>query len=228
MSETKIANLSRRQIAWRVAQDLRDGDIVNLGVGVPTMVADYLGPEREVILHSENGILGVGPAPTETQADPNLINATKHPVSLLPGGCYFDHCLSFAMIRGGHLDVAVMGALEVSETGDLANWRTDEPTYAPGVGGAMDLAVGTRQIWVAMEHRTRDGRPRLLRRCGYPLTAPRVVQRVYSDLAVMSIEGGQLVVREAVRGLSPEDFAGLTEATFHFAEDCKELTAPEL
>ena len=228
MTETAIQGLNRRQIAWRVAQDLRDGDIVNLGIGVPTLVADYIGTEREVILQSENGILGLGPAPAEAEADPELINATKHPVSLLPGGCYFDHCLSFAMIRGGHLDVAVMGALEVAENGDLANWRTDEPSYAPGVGGAMDLAVGTKRIWVAMQHRTRDGRPRLRRRCSYPLTAPGVVQRVYSDLAVMAVEGGRLVVLEAVPGLGPEDFARWTEAAFVFADDCRALTAPVL
>lgn len=221
-------SLSRRQIAWRMARDLVPGSYVNLGIGIPTLVGDFIAPEREIILQSENGILGVGPAPADAAHDPELINATKQPVSLVPGGCYFDHCLSFTMIRGGHVDVALMGALEVSQAGDLANWRTNDEGAAPGVGGAMDLAVGAKAIWIAMEHRTRDGRPKLRRRCSYPLTAPAIVQRIYTDLAVMDVADGRLVVREAVPGLTPADFAACTEADFVYAEDVAELSAPDL
>src|SRR4029453_7585346 len=156
-----------------------------LGIGLPTLVADMIPPQREVFLHSENGILHFGPRPNATNADPCLINASKQPVSLHPGASIFDSALSFAMMRGGHLDLAILGAYEVAENGDLANWARGDPGVPPAVGGAMELAYGARQVWALMEHTTKDGHPRLLRRCSLPLTAKRVVTRIYTDLAVL-------------------------------------------
>jgi 3-oxoadipate CoA-transferase, beta subunit len=218
--------LSRKQVAWRAAQDLGDGDYVNLGIGIPTLVSNYLPEGREIIFHSENGILGVGPAPPAGQQDPDLINATKQPITLVPGGSYFVHSDAFAMIRGGHLDVALLGAFEVSQDGDLANWTTDEPDMPPGVGGAMDLAVGAKEIRVLMEHTTRDGRPRLKRRCDYPLTAAGVVRRVYTDLAVIDVAPDGLVVREMVEGLDLGGLQALTEAELILANDWRKLRPP--
>ncbi|HEY0521937.1 MAG TPA: CoA-transferase, partial [Stellaceae bacterium] len=159
--------LSRRQIAWRAAQDVADGSYVNLGIGLPTIVADFIPPDREIVFHSENGILGMGPAPGQGEADPDLINAGKQLTTLLPGGAYFHHNDAFLMIRGGHLDLALLGGFEVSAGGDLANWTTDNPDFPPGVGGAMDLAVGAREVRVLMEHTTKDGKPRLRKACAY-------------------------------------------------------------
>jgi len=220
--------LSRRQIAWRAARDFPRGACVNLGIGIPTLAADYITPDQDIVLHSENGILGLGPAPAPEAADPNLINATKQPITLIPGGCFFDSALSFAMIRGGHIDVALLGALEVAETGDLANWRTNDDRYAPGVGGAMDLAVGARHIRVAMEHVTRDGRPRLRRRCSYPLTAPGVVARIYTDLAVIEVDERGFVAREIIPGLGLDDLVRLSDAPIIPADDCRVLEVPAL
>jgi 3-oxoadipate CoA-transferase, beta subunit len=218
--------LKRRQIAWRAAQDLADGSYVNLGIGLPTLVSDFLPADKEIVLQSENGILGVGPAPGSNEADPDLINAGKQPITLVTGGSYVHHTDSFLMIRGGHLDLALLGAFEVSETGDLANWTTDDPSFPPGVGGAMDLAVGAREIRVLLEHTTKTGEPRLRRHCQYPLTAARVVRRIYTDLAVIDVTPQGLVVREIV----PEiDFDGLqekTEATLTAAPDLKPLRTP--
>jgi 3-oxoacid CoA-transferase B subunit len=218
--------LSRKQVAWRAAQDLADGIYVNLGIGIPTLVSNYLPEGREIVFHSENGILGVGPAPPAGQEDPDLINATKQPITLVPGGSYFIHSDAFVMIRGGHLDVALLGAFEVSERGDLANWTTDEPDMPPGVGGAMDLAVGAKEIRVLMEHTTRDGRPRLRRRCDYPLTAAGVVRRVYTDLAVIDIGPEGPVVREMVEGLDLAGLQAVTEAELRIANDWQRLRAP--
>jgi 3-oxoadipate CoA-transferase, beta subunit len=218
--------LSRRQIAWRAAQDLEEGAYVNLGIGLPTLVADFLPPGREIVLHSENGVLGVGPAPGANEADPDLINAGKQPVTLLTGGSYVHHTDSFLMIRGGHLDLALLGAFEVSDSGDLANWATDDPRFPPGVGGAMDLAVGAKEIRVLLEHTTKGGAPRLLRRCRYPLTAARVVRRIYTDLAVIDLTEEGFLLREIAEGV---DLAGLqakTEAPLRAASDLKTLRAP--
>ena len=179
--------LKRRQIAWRAAQDLADGAYVNLGIGLPTLVSDFIPEGREIVLHSENGILGVGPAPGANAVDPDLINAGKQPVTLVTGGSYVHHTDSFLMIRGGHLDLALLGAFEVSEKGDLANWTTDDPGFPPGVGGAMDLAVGAKEIRVLVEHTTKAGAPRIRRRCEYPLTAAAAVRRIYTDLAVIDV-----------------------------------------
>ena len=215
--------LDRRQIAWRAAQDVADGAYVNLGIGIPTLVADYVPAGREVVFHSENGILGLGPAPAPGEADPDLINAGKALVTLLPGGSFFTHSDAFLMIRGGHLDLALLGAFEVSETGDLANWTTDDPNMSPGVGGAMDLATGAKAVRVLMQHNTAKGEPRLRRHCRYPLTAPRAVSRVYTDLAVLDVTATGFLVREIIAGL---DLAGLqqrTEARLTAAADLRVL-----
>jgi 3-oxoadipate CoA-transferase, beta subunit len=218
--------LNRRQIAWRAAQDLTDGAYVNLGIGLPTIVADFIPPDREIVLHSENGILGVGAAPGDNEIDWDLINAGKQPITLVTGGSYVHHTDSFLMIRGGHLDLALLGAFEVSEEGDLANWTTDDPSFPPGVGGAMDLAVGAKEIRVLVEHTTRTGAPRIRRRCGLPLTAARVVRRIYTDLAVIDVTPDGLLVREIVDGV---DFAALqakTEARLHPDPNLRPLEAP--
>jgi len=219
--------LSRRQIAWRAAQDLRDGAYVNLGIGLPTMVADFLPEGREIVFHSENGILGLGPAPGPNEADKDLINAGKQLVTLLPGGSYFHHTDAFLMIRGGHLDCALLGAFEVAENGDLANWTTEDPDYPPGVGGAMDLAAGAKEVRVLCEHTTKEGAPRIRHRCSYPLTAAGVVKRVYTNLAVLDITQRGVVVREMVEGLSLAELQAKTEPPLTLADDWQVLTAPQ-
>ncbi|MFA7268318.1 MAG: 3-oxoacid CoA-transferase subunit B [Sterolibacterium sp.] len=201
---------TRVQIAARVAQDIPDGSYVNLGIGLPTLVADHRPPDREIILHSENGMLGMGPAPALDQVDPDLINAGKEPVTLLPGGAYFNHAESFAMMRGGHIDICVIGAFQVSVKGDLANWSTGAPDSIPAVGGAMDLAVGAKNVWVMMEHLTRDGQSKIVAQCSYPLTGEGVVKRIYTDLAVIDVTERGLEVREIVDGLSFDELAKLT------------------
>jgi 3-oxoacid CoA-transferase B subunit len=220
--------LNRRQIAWRAAQDLADGAYVNLGIGLPTMVADFIPTDREIVLHSENGILGVGPAPGDNEIDWDLINAGKQPITLVTGGSYVHHTDSFLMIRGGHLDLALLGAFEVSEEGDLANWTTDDPSFPPGVGGAMDLAVGAKEIRVLVEHTTRTGAPRIRRRCGLPLTAAGVVRRIYTDLAVIDVTAGGLVVREIVEDVDFPTLQARTEAVLRRALDISVLRAPAL
>jgi len=204
--------LGRAQMAARVASDIPDGWYVNLGIGIPTLIAEHVPSDREVIFHSENGILGMGAPPAPGHVDPWLINAGKQPVTLRKGGTYFHHADSFAMIRGGHLDLAVLGAFEVAESGDIANWATSESESAPAVGGAMDLAVGAKRLWVVMEHTTKDGRPRLVRRCSYPLTAPGAVDRVYTNLAVMDVTPQGFVVVEMIPGLTLEGLQARTEA----------------
>ncbi len=220
--------LNRRQIAWRAAQDLKDGAYVNLGIGLPTLVADFIPTDREIVLHSENGVLGVGPAPSDNEVDWDLINAGKQPVTLVTGGSYVHHTDSFLMIRGGHLDLALLGAFEVSEKGDLANWTTDDPGFPPGVGGAMDLAVGAKEIRVLVEHTTKGGAPRIRRRCQYPLTAAGVVRRIYTDLAVIDVTAEGLVVRELVEDIELAALQARTEAELHPAPDLKMLRAPLL
>ena len=192
---------SKDELARRVAQDIPDGAYVNLGIGQPTAVANHIPPGREVILHSENGILGMGPAPAEGAEDYDLINAGKQPVTLLPGGAFFHHADSFAMMRGGHLDVCVLGAFQVSATGDLANWSTGEPGAVPAVGGAMDLAVGARQTWVMMDLLTKSGASKIVARCSYPLTAIGCVKRIYTDLASFECTPQGLRALDLVDGL---------------------------
>lgn len=202
--------LDREQMAARVARDIPEGAYVNLGIGLPTRVADYLPPELDIFLHSENGLLGMGPAPASDQADPDLINAGKEPVTLLPGGCFFHHGDSFAMMRGGHLDICVLGAFQVSRRGDLANWHTGAPDAIPAVGGAMDLAIGAKQVFVMMEHLNKQGECKLVEACSYPLTGVACVHRVYTDLAVIDLRDGELLVRECVHGLDFDELQRLT------------------
>jgi 3-oxoadipate CoA-transferase, beta subunit len=198
------------QAAARLARDLPDGSVVNLGIGLPTLIADCLPADREILLHSENGILGLGPGVPEAEADWDVIDAGKRPVSLVPGAAVFHHADSFAMIRGGHIDVAVLGAYEVSRAGDLANWAVDDGENLPGVGGAMDLAVGARQVWVLSRHTRADGSPKLVGECSLPLTAPRAVTRFYSDLAVIEFgEAGPSVI-DLAPGVGPDDVQKLT------------------
>lgn len=204
--------LTRNQLAARVARDIPEGACVNLGIGAPTLIGNYLPADREILLHSENGILGMGPAPPQGEEDWDLINAGKQPVTLLAGGAFFHHGDSFAMMRGGHLDICVLGAFQVSAMGDLANWHTGEPDAIPAVGGAMDLAVGARQVFVMMDHLTKQGEPKIVERCTYPLTAARCVDRIYTDLAVLDVTDRGLVVREMVDGLSFDELQRKTAA----------------
>ena len=201
---------TKDQMAARVARDISDGAVVNLGIGMPTLVANHLSADREVMMHSENGVIGMGPAPTPGAEDYDLINAGKQPVTLLPGGCFFHHADSFAMMRGGHLDVCVLGAFQVSARGDLANWHTGAPDAIPAVGGAMDLAIGARQTWVMMEHNTKGGEAKLVPACSYPLTALACVSRVYTDLAVLDITPAGVRVRETTQGLDFETLQART------------------
>jgi 3-oxoadipate CoA-transferase, beta subunit len=218
--------LSRRQMAWRAAQDIADGAYVNLGIGMPTLVSDYLPAGREIVVHSENGILGMGGAPKPGEEDTDLINAGKGLTTLLPGGSYFHHNDAFVMIRGGHLDLSIMGAFEVSEAGDLANWSTSDREFAPGVGGAMDLAVGAREVRALLEHTTKDGAPRIRKTCAYPLTAPGCVKRVYTNLAVLDITRDGVVVREMIDTLDLAELQRLTEPKLTLANDWKRIVAP--
>jgi 3-oxoadipate CoA-transferase beta subunit len=221
-------SLTRKQIAWRAAQDIADGSYVNLGIGLPTLVADFIPPDREIVFHSENGILGLGKAPAPGEADPDLINAGKGAASLLPGGSFFHHTDAFLMIRGGHVDLSLMGAFEVSTEGDLANWTTNDPHFAPGVGGAMDLAAGAREVRVLLEHTTKEGKPRLRRRCSYPLTAPRCVKRIYTNLAVVDVTAQGLSVCEMIEGMTLGDLQALTEPPLTLADGWRPLQAPAL
>ena len=205
---------SKAQMAALVARDIHDGAVVNLGIGLPTLVANHLGTGtgagKEVMLHSENGVIGMGPAPAPGAEDYDLINAGKQPVTLLPGGAFFHHGDSFAMMRGGHIDICVLGAFQVSASGDLANWHTGEPDAIPAVGGAMDLAIGARKTWVMMEHTTKGGDAKLVPRCTIPVTGLGCVSRLYTDLAVLDITPAGVVVREMAEGL---DFAALQACT---------------
>lgn len=201
---------TRDQMAARVARDIPDGAVVNLGIGLPTMVANHLPADLEIVLHSENGVIGMGPAPAEGEEDYDLINAGKQPVTLLPGGCFFHHADSFAMMRGGHLDVCVLGAFQVSATGDLANWHTGVPDAIPAVGGAMDLAIGAKKTYVMMEHTTKTGASKLVAACTYPLTGIGCVSRIYTDLAVIDLGADGARVIDIVEGLSLEDLQAVT------------------
>lgn len=200
---------TKDQIAARVAQDMPDGAYVNLGIGMPTLVANHLPQGLEIILHSENGILGMGPAPDKAHEDFDLINAGKQPVTLLPGGAYFHHNDSFAMMRGGHLDICVLGAFQVSERGDLANWHTGEVDAIPAVGGAMDLAIGAKQTWVMMDLMTKQGRSKVVRECTYPLTGLACVSRIYTDLATLGVTAQGLQLIDVVEGLSHANLEAL-------------------
>jgi 3-oxoadipate CoA-transferase beta subunit len=200
---------TKDQMAARVAQDIPEGAYVNLGIGMPTQVANHLPKGLEVILHSENGILGMGPAPVAGQEDFDLINAGKQPVTLMPGGAFFHHADSFSMMRGGHLDICVLGAFQVSEGGDLANWHTGEPGAIPAVGGAMDLAIGAKQTWVMMDLLTKQGASKVVRECSYPITGLACVKRIYTDLATLEVTPQGLRLIDAVDGLSRDELVRL-------------------
>ncbi len=193
---------NRDQIAARVARDIPEGAYVNLGIGLPTLVANHLPKDRDIFLHSENGLLGMGPAPAPGEEDEDLINAGKQPVTILPGGAYFHHADSFGMMRGGHLDFCVLGAFQVSVDGDLANWHTGAPDAIPAVGGAMDLAIGAKKVFVMMEHQTKTGASKIVEHCTYPLTGIGCVNRIYTDLAVIDVTPNGLRVVDMIDGLS--------------------------
>ena len=209
-----MQRLTRDQMAARVARDIPEGAYVNLGIGLPTLVGNHLPPDREIFLHSENGLLGMGPAPPAGEEDYDLINAGKQPVTLRPGGAYFHHADSFAMMRGGHLDICVLGAFQVSVGGDLANWHTGGDAI-PAVGGAMDLAIGAKRTFVMMEHLTKGGESKIVERCTYPLTGIGCVSRIYTDLAVIDVTPRGLSLVEAFNGLDPAELQRLTGVPLH-------------
>jgi 3-oxoadipate CoA-transferase beta subunit len=212
LGSAEATPLSRNQMAARLARDIPEGWYVNLGVGIPTLIADFMPADREVVFHSENGILGMGPVPAPQDADPWLVSAGRQNATLRPGGSFFHQGESFAMIRGGHLDLAVLGAFEVAENGDIANWATSENDFNPAVGGAMDLAAGAKRLWVVMEHMTKEGKPRIVKRCTYPLTAVGVVGRVYTNLAVLDVVPQGFSIVEIIPGLTLESLQARTEA----------------
>ena len=211
----KCAPMTRAEMAARVARDVPEGWYVNLGIGAPLQVADYVPADREVIFHSENGVLGMGPAPAAEEINRWLINAGKQYVTLREGGAYMHHADSFGLIRGGHLDLCVLGAFQVGENGDIANWSISDNDSAPAVGGAMDLAVGARRVWVLMEHQTKTGESRLVRRCTYPLTALGVVTRVYTNLAVLDVTADGFAVHAMAEGLTLDALQKVTDAPLH-------------
>jgi 3-oxoadipate CoA-transferase, beta subunit len=212
MASRAFVPMDRAAMAACVAADIPEGWYVNLGIGMPTLVADHVPLDREVVIQSENGLLGMGPVPTPGEADPWIINAGKQMVTMRAGAALVHHADSFAMIRGGHLDLCVLGAYEVAESGDIANWATSDNDAAPAVGGAMDLAVGARNLWVMMDHTTKDGRPRLVERCSYPLTAERAVKRIYTNLAIIDVTPQGFVVRQMTDGLTFEELQKNTGA----------------
>jgi len=217
--------LTREGIAYRVACDLPEGSYVNLGIGIPTLVGDFLPPGKDIFLHSENGILGMGPAPAPGDEDIDLINAGKQYVTMLPGGSFFDHPTSFSMIRGGHITHCVLGALQVAANGDIANWRTPGEKV-PGVGGAMDLAFGVDNVIVTMTHVTNKGQAKILNKCTLPLTAPRRVRSIYTDMAKIEVTPEGLLLREVAPGLDPAAVQAHTEAPLRVAPDCREMNIP--
>jgi 3-oxoacid CoA-transferase subunit B len=218
--------LTREGIAYRVSRDLPRGSYVNLGIGIPTLLPNFLPPEQDVLIHSENGILGVGPTAAPGAEDPDLVNATKEYVTLLPGGSVFDHALSFTMIRGGHLTHAVIGAIQVTAQGDLANWHVPG-AKVPGVGGAMDLAFSVENLFVAMTHVTNKGEPKIVDKLSCPLTAPHCVRRIFTDLAVVDVTPDGLILREVAPGLNADAVQAKTEVRLRVANDCCAMELPE-
>ena len=224
MTYTKLTNA---QIAWRAAQDIEDGAYVNLGIGFPEMVAKFQPEGREAVFHTENGVLGFGQAPKEGEEDWDLINAGKKAITLKPGASFFHHADSFSMVRGGHLDVAILGAYQIAQNGDLANWRVGSKGV-PAVGGAMDLVHGAKRVAVITDHVTKDGKPKLVEACTFPLTGVGCVTRVYTSLAVIDIEEGKFVLREKLSDMSFDDLQALTGATLHLDGPVADLNVPEL
>ncbi len=228
MSKTPPRGLSRDQVAWRIAQDIPDGAYVNLGIGQPELVANHLPEGREIVFHSENGILGMGPEPDPEDRDEELVNAGKKPVTLLPGASFFHHADSFAIVRGGHLDLCVLGAFQVAANGDLANWSLGSAGAAPGVGGAMDLAAGARSVYAVTDHCTRHGEPKIVARCSYPLTGRKTVATIFTDLAVLDVTADGLAVRELVGSIDFATLQAWTGAPIRPAQDMRTLAAPTL
>src|SRR5947209_7445434 len=223
-----MSALNRLQITWRAAQDIEDGQVVNLGIGLPVHCSDYLRPDVDVILQSENGVVGVGPLAAPDKADSDLVDAGSRRITLRPGASIIDSAWSFAMIRGGHIDVTILGAFEVAKNGDLANWDMRLPNKGPLVGGAMDLAACARAVWVIMEHNTRSGAPRLLDACNLPLTAVTCVRRIYTDVAVVEVTSAGFLVREVIEGLDHAALQARSGAPLTFANDCRPLRTPAL
>ncbi|HUD61203.1 MAG TPA: 3-oxoacid CoA-transferase subunit B [Acetobacteraceae bacterium] len=218
MADSEFLPLDRNGIADRCARDIPEGWVVNLGIGIPTQVADFVPTDREVIFHAENGVIGVGPAPAPDKVNPFLINASTTHVTLRPGGCFVHHADSFAIARGGHLDLCVLGAFEVAQNGDIANWARSADEPVKQVGGAMDLAIGAKRLWVVMEHTTKEGHSRLRQRCTYPLTAKSVVKRVYTNLAVLDVTPRGFMVLDMIPGLTLEVLQARTEAPLYMEE----------
>ncbi|HSV77400.1 MAG TPA: 3-oxoacid CoA-transferase subunit B [Bacteroidales bacterium] len=211
-----ITGWEMNEVARLVALDIPDGSYVNLGIGIPELVADYVPEGREVIYHTENGLLGMGPVPESGTGDPELINAGKKCITAIPGACFFHHADSFTMIRGGHIDYCILGSLQVSENGDLANWSTGEPGAIPAVGGAMDLVAGAKNIFIISQHNTKTGEAKIVKNCSYPLTGKGVVNRIYTNLAVIEVTSGGLMVRKMAPGVTPDYLQQHTGATLHF------------
>lgn len=216
VNESKKIGWEMHEVAQQVAYDIPDGSYVNLGIGIPELVADYVPEGREVIYHTENGLLGMGPVPEEGKGDPELINAGKKCVTAIEGACYFHHADSFAMIRGGHIDYCVLGSLQVSESGDLANWSTGEPHAIPAVGGAMDLVAGAKNVVVISQHTTKTGEPKVVKQCSYPLTGKGVVNRIYTNLAIMHVTPEGLAVKKLAPGVTEEYLRQNTGASVYF------------
>jgi 3-oxoadipate CoA-transferase beta subunit len=223
-----MPGLNRNQMAWRAAQDIADGTVVNLGIGIPVLASDHLPQGRDVFFQSENGVIGVGPAAAPNEADTDLVDAGSRAITLRAGATIVDSTASFAMIRGGHIDVTILGGFEVASNGDFANWDSRIPDKGPLVGGAMDLAVGARKVWVIMEHNTRSGAPRLLERCALPLTAVRCVRRIFTDIAVVDVTASGFVLRELLAEVSVDQLRARTGAPFTLAADFKPLIVPTL
>lgn len=216
MAEIK---LTRQQLAKRCSMDIPNGSYVNLGIGIPTLVGSNMSSDKEVVFHCENGILGLGPEAKIGEEDPNLLDVSAQHVTLIEGGSFINHVESFEIVRGGHLDYCVMGALQISENGDLANWRTNNPDSIPGIGGAMDLAIGAKNVFIVMEHTTRYGDSKIVKECTFPLTAARIVKKIYTDLAVIDVTEEGLVLRELVPGMTIEEIKEITEAPLIIKEN---------
>jgi 3-oxoadipate CoA-transferase beta subunit len=223
-----MSALNRSQMAWRAAQDLPDGSVVNLGLGMPVWVSNYLPVDRDIFFQSENGILGVGPQADEDSQDRNIVDAGSRRVTLREGASVVDSVNSFAMIRGGHINVTILGAFEVASNGDLANWDARVPSKGPLVGGAMDLAVGAKATWILMQFNTKDGAPRLLKTCTLPLTAPHCVKRIYTDIAVVDVTPDGFVAREILATVGTDELRSRTGTAIAIAPDCQALNAPEI
>jgi 3-oxoadipate CoA-transferase beta subunit len=223
-----VSGLTRPQIAWRVAQDIPDGAVVNLGIGMPLAIPNFIPTDREVVLHSENGLLGMGPPAAEGEEDWELINAGTRATTLIPGGSYFHHADSFAMIRGGHIDICALGAFQIAANGDLANWNLGDGIRTPAVGGAMDLAAGAKRVFILTDHFARDGAPKIVERCTLPLTGLACVNRIYTDLAVIDVVEDGLSVLEFIEDISFEELQAKTGAKIQPSDDCRPLVAPAL